>query len=111
MLKQSVQLAATLALAAGAAGAAEAAPLAGDIKVPSATEMLVQKTQFYYADREYCWYPGGWHGPGWYWCGYNYRRGFGWGGPYGWNGWVRPGFRVYGGPRFYRGGGGGHHRH
>ena len=33
--------------------------------------------------------PDGWHGPGWYWCGYHHRVGLGWGGPEGWNGWRR----------------------
>jgi hypothetical protein len=41
--------------------------------------------------RRYCWYPTGWRGPGWYWCGYRFRRGHGWGGPIGWHGWQRPG--------------------
>ncbi len=35
----------------------------------------------------YCFYFNGWHGPGWYRCGFAYRRGFGWGGVYGWNDW------------------------
>ena len=51
----------------------------------------------------YCWYSGGWHGPGYYWCGYAWRRGYGWGGPWGWRGWRwRDGYwgggRWYGGP-------------
>ena len=37
--------------------------------------------------RNYCWYGNGWHGAGWYWCGYAARRGYGWGGPRGWNRW------------------------
>jgi hypothetical protein len=37
--------------------------------------------------RHYCWYGNGWKGAGWYWCGYNGRRGYGWGGPRGWNHW------------------------
>jgi hypothetical protein len=51
-----------------------------------------QDAQYVWAGRSYCWYPGGWHGPGYYWCGYSWRRGFGWGGPVGWNGW-RWGYR------------------
>jgi hypothetical protein len=27
--------------------------------------------------RRYCWYDSAWSGPGWYWCGYAWRRGFG----------------------------------
>ena len=37
--------------------------------------------------RRYCFYFDGWHGPGWYRCGFAWRRGFGWGGVYGWNDW------------------------
>lgn len=78
----------------------------------------IEKVQFYiYGGRHYCFYPDGWHGPGWYWCGYQLRRGFGWGGGEGWRGWHRGGggfgFHghgfVHGGGHF-RGGhiGGGH---
>jgi hypothetical protein len=35
----------------------------------------------------YCFYFNGWHGPGWYRCGFAFRRGLGWGGVYGWNDW------------------------
>ncbi len=59
----------------------------------------VQDVQFLFGGRNYCWYPGGWHGAGYYWCGYANRRGIGWGGPVGWHGWSGGG---RGGP------GGGH---
>jgi hypothetical protein len=52
---------------------------------------ITETVQFIWNGRRYCWYPGGWRGPGWYWCGYAWRRGFGWGGPAGWHGWRRPG--------------------
>ena len=58
---------------------------------------LFQKTQWAWGGRRYCWYEYGWHGPGYYWCGYSGRRGYGWGGGVGWHGWSR-------GP-VYRGGG------
>lgn len=35
----------------------------------------------------YCFYFDGWHGPGWYRCGFAFRRGLGWGGVYGWDDW------------------------
>ena len=38
--------------------------------------------------RRYCFYFDGWHGPGWYRCGFVWRRGIGWGGVYGWNDWT-----------------------
>ncbi len=55
----------------------------------------VEKTQFFWGGQNYCFYPDGWRGPGYYWCGYAWRRGFGWGGGPGWHGW-------------HGGGGGGH---
>lgn len=52
----------------------------------------VEEAQFSWRGRRYCWYFDGWRGPGWYRCGYHWRRGFGWGGPSGWHGWhhARP---------------------
>ena len=47
----------------------------------------VEQAQFVWGGRNYCWYNSAWRGPGWYWCGYAYRPGFGWGGPVGWNNW------------------------
>jgi len=52
-----------------------------------ADPVSLQKAQWLWGGRNYCWYPGGWHGPGYYWCGYASRRGIGWGGPAGWHGW------------------------
>ncbi len=65
---------------------------------------MLQPVQFYvWGGRHYCWYYDGWHGPGWYWCGFRFRRGFGWGGGWGWHGWA--GGRGVG----FHGGGGGFH--
>jgi hypothetical protein len=64
--------------------------------VPSAA---VEQTQYAYGGRNYCWYDNGWRGPGYYWCGYAMRRGFGWGGGAGWRGWG-------GGPPHHMGRGG-----
>jgi hypothetical protein len=91
--------AASLALSLGPA---TAWPNAGLSANPAMND--VQQAQFFYGDREYCWYDNGWHGPGFYWCGYALRRGYGWGGGYGWHGW-------HGGHRggtVYRQGGGSH---
>lgn len=76
-----------------------------------ATPVTLERTQWVAAGN-YCWYPGGWHGPGYYWCGYAWRTGFGWGGPWGWRGWRwRSGY--WGGGRYWtgawRGGGNGWH--
>jgi len=68
------------------------------------------RAQFWmWGGREYCWYPGGWHGPGYYWCGYRYRRGLGWGGGFGWRGWTwRDHYHGWRGHYGYRGGYGGY---
>ncbi|WP_305953006.1 hypothetical protein [Beijerinckia mobilis] len=115
--------------------AAPALPFADREISGQGTESLpVETVQFFWGGRNYCWYPGGWQGPGWYWCGYAWRRGIGWGGPRGWRGWGvpgpgRPGWgghpppprgwhgghggRVQGGGNhwgvYHGGGGGGHH--
>jgi hypothetical protein len=52
---------------------------------------LAQVGVYSWGGHPYCWYYNGWHGPGWYRCGYPWRTGYGWGGVWGWNGWVGPG--------------------
>jgi hypothetical protein len=44
---------------------------------------------FVFGGHRHCWYDDGWHGPGFYWCGYGHRQGRGWGGPEGYRGWHR----------------------
>jgi hypothetical protein len=72
---------------AGAVGQANALPI--DRFTPSAIPSEVEPAQFFYGGRNYCWYDDGWRGPGFYWCGYAWRRGLGWGGGVGWHGWHR----------------------
>jgi len=67
--------------------------------------VTLEQAQWAWGGRNYCWYGGGWQGPGYYWCGYAWRRGFGWGGPAGWNGWRGGGW--HGGRGGWRGGHGG----
>jgi hypothetical protein len=108
-MRRSIVTLGAVAVAAIAFGKAQAMPLDG---LGQAADGLstVEKTQFFYLGRDYCWYPDGWHGPGFYWCGYAWRSGFGWGGPIGWRGW-RPHSGGFVGPRGGRGlvgpGGGG----
>ncbi len=106
-LKLAVVLTATLGAGAALSLPAQAAParMSGELGNLAAQLNPIQKTAvFVYAGREFCFYPDGWHGPGWYWCGYSWRRGFGWGGPEGWHGWYREGRRggvgVHAGTRF-----------
>ena len=47
----------------------------------------LDRVQFIFGGHNFCWYDSGWSGPGFYWCGYATRRGYGWGGGSGWNGW------------------------
>src|SRR5262245_19687599 len=46
-----------------------------------------QAQPFVFEGHSYCWYDDGWRGPGWIRCGFQLRRGLGWGGPTGWHGW------------------------
>ena len=83
----------------------EAAPAAGPTAMRAALTDLsvVEAAQFFHLGRPYCWYPYGWAGPGWYWCGYGTRAGLGWGGSQGWNNWIVPRtYRTYRDPPAYR---------
>lgn len=70
--------------------AAQAAPMSVDRLGGVQDFNLKQDAQYLFGGRRYCFYPNGWRGPGFYWCGYNLRRGLGWGGPSGWRGWNGP---------------------
>ena len=98
MRKFAVTLAA-IALGALAVGNAEAMPLGAALGNAADSLGAVAQTQYVYGGRDYCWYPNGWRGPGWYWCGYHMRRGFGWGGGAGWHGWSHGPRTVVVGPR------------
>lgn len=87
---------ATVAFATAEAGAS---PLGKSIGSAADRLSLIEQSQFVYLGRNYCFYDDGWNGPGWYWCGYRYRPGYGWGGGLGWRGWGRGGGR-FGGSRF-----------
>ena len=91
------------ALFAVGASQAMAAPMSVDPLAGARDAGLKQDVQYFYGGRQYCFYPDGWRGPGFYWCGYNGRRGYGWGGPMGWRGWggPRPGFYARPRPRYY----------
>ena len=59
----------------------------------------LEPVQFIFSGRNFCWYDSGWQGPGFYWCGYANRRGLGWGGGDGFNGWHGGHGAVAGGDR------------
>lgn len=116
---RKIGLALIMAVGLGA-GAAQAAPAGVPGLGDAAGSLgLVEQAQFVISGRNYCFYDAGWHGPGWYWCGYAYRRGYGWGGGRGFHGWVWHGHRggvvhrggVHRGGGHGHGGHGGHHHH
>jgi hypothetical protein len=93
MMKKVAQLAAAGLAALGmmSATASEAAMMVDGIGVTRLPQIApIEDAQFFFGGRRYCWYDLGWQGAGWYWCGYEWRRGFGWGGAVGWRGWARP---------------------
>lgn len=111
-MRRLMTIAAAVASIAGSAeigGSAQAGamPNAG-VGMAANGALPFEKVQYYGGGYQYCW-GNGWHGPGWYRCGYPWRSGYGWGGGYGWQGRS-----VGGGYRFPSGNDndyGGHARH
>jgi len=69
-------------------GSAAAAPITTNhVAAVRTADNLIEPVQFVWRGHQYCRYFDGWHGPGWYLCGYASRPGHGWGGPAGWHGW------------------------
>ena len=96
LMRRWIICAAAASLAAVWAGKqADAMPI--DRLAHTAVPTGVEQVQFIFGGRNYCWYDDGWRGPGFYWCGYAWRRGLGWGGGMGWHGWGGPG-RMHGIP-------------
>src|ERR1700761_6469294 len=107
MLKSTILALATVATVTMATGPVRAMPnTGGALRDAADANGLIDKTALYVVEgRRYCFSFDGWHGPGWYRCGFAWRRGLGWGGGAGWRGWAAPGRfgRVGPGPGF-RGG-------
>ena len=73
------------------------APLVEVAPVPP--EPVIGPWAYVFEGDNYCWFDGGWRGPGWYVCDYGpWMTGSWWGGPAGWNGWA-----WGGGQRYYNG--------
>ena len=100
MRKIGLTLTATLAIVGAMIGGRSHAAVIAPIGLGAAADELaaVETVQFTWQGRPFCWYNTGWRGPGWYQCGFRWRRGLGWGGPVGWRGWRRPGIAVGQGP-------------
>lgn len=114
MRKLSMALVLAAALGAGTllTATAQAAPAVAPGQLGAAADELnlIDQVQYVYGGYRHCWYANGWNGAGWYRCGYRTRRGFGYGGGVGWNGWVYggapavvvvPSGRYYYGGRYY----------
>jgi hypothetical protein len=88
-LRYFLELVGVAPIAAGfLLASATAAPLRSqDPLAPGKTvENSIERAQFVWRGHNYCQYTAGWHGPGWYWCGYSSRAGQGWGGRANWHG-------------------------
>src|ERR1700761_5419152 len=107
-MRQLIYAASAAVVLLGISGQANALPISP--VAPAAIAGDIVQAQFVFGGRNYCWYDSGWRGPGFYWCGYAFRRGLGWGGGAGWHGWHRGG-GFHGGRAGFHGGGrpgGGH---
>jgi hypothetical protein len=60
--------------------------------------------EYTYNGDSYGWYDDGWDGPGWYIVGFEFRRGFGFGGREGWRGWKHHGSHSHHGGHDHHGG-------
>jgi hypothetical protein len=89
-MRRLLTVVATIAMTTWASARLDAAPFAPPGMVRADRPSLLEKTQLFHLGRPYCWYPYGWAGPGWYWCGFGTHAGIGWGGAYGWNRWAVP---------------------
>jgi hypothetical protein len=95
-LKFLVTAMAAIAGATMASGSAGAMTLGAANSVRAAADSIALTDHvaiYVYEGRRFCFYPDGWHGPGWYRCGFRTRVGLGWGGPVGWQGWSTSGYR------------------
>jgi hypothetical protein len=90
MLKSLYVCATTAALALSASsGNAMSINIGAGVKPALDATDVIQKAAVYIVEgRPYCFYFDGWHGAGWYRCGFAHRRNLGWGGEYGWQGWT-----------------------
>lgn len=83
---------AAIALTAAAGAASAETKLSGGQLITGGYDagqdsVRLERAQYAWGGRNYCWYNRGWHGPGYYFCGMAFRRGHGWGGPEGWHHW------------------------
>src|SRR5262249_57813157 len=96
MRRIGLTLTATLAVVGAMIGGRSHAAVIAPIALGTAADELaaVETAQFFWRGRQFCWYDTGWRGPGWYECGFRWRRGLGRRGPTGWHGSRGPGIRI-----------------
>ena len=63
-MRKSILTIAAIAASVFVLGKADAMPLNSGLGDAADRVSAVEKTQFVYLGRNYCWYPDGWHGPG-----------------------------------------------
>lgn len=93
MLLNRVGAATALVMVGAFFNSAQAAPITGGEGTKRLVDpyAMAEKAQvFVWGGRRHCFYDDAWNGPGWYWCDYAWRRGYGWGGRPGWHGWAYP---------------------
>src|SRR5262245_43712679 len=108
MLKLTHTFVAASALCLVASSASATPPVTGNAlkDAAGATDIVDNVAVYVVEGRRYCFYFDGWRGAGWYRCGFAHRRGLGWGGVYGWQGWeYGPAARRFGGVTGGRSGG------
>jgi len=86
-MRRSTTAIALVAAILSLAGAADAGVATTGPSTAAEGLNVVDQVQFVFGGRQHCWYEDGWHGPGWYWCGYRLRHGRGWAGGEGFRGW------------------------
>ena len=90
MGKRSTTIAAATALLI-ACPESHAIPISGSSIGAAIDDLnIIARVQHFFDNKRYCFTREGWHGPGWYMCGYENRPRLGWGGPPGWRLWEVP---------------------
>jgi hypothetical protein len=85
--KIGLATAVAVGVSASIAGSASATIATTGMSAAADRLTTVEQVDYRWGGHRHCWYADGWNGPGWYWCGYHHRRGFGWGGGEGYRGW------------------------
>ncbi len=105
----AVALTAATSLFSSAQAIPGASVISNGLRSGSEISTMVEHVQYVRNGMRHCWYQNGWNGSGWYRCSFGARRGQGWGGRDGWNGWHHMMGPHYGGRYYGQDPYGGHH--